>query len=420
MGENVKSFDRLFAGILLLFVVVLVIINFGFSMLLHNESGREYRVEVNRLQKEIEQKGMDRINLKSYNCIKKITIQNKNMGDAAFFEGDGSDYIIKNIDGVYYRFDYEIHLTNEFRMIRMAINISMIVMGTAALLVLVYVRAKLLQPFNKIKDVPYELSKGNLTVGVKENKSRFFGKFVWGLDLLREHLEEEKAKELSLQKEKKTLVLSISHDIKTPLSAIKLYSKALVKNLYDSDEKRKEVAEKIGVMADEIEGFVAEIIKASSQDFLMLEVHNTEFYLNDLLHNIHLFYSEKLSLLKTDFMIEKYSNCLIKGDLDRAEEVLQNMIENAIKYGDGKYISIQVTTEEDCRLITVSNSGCTLNENELPYIFDSFWRGSNVGNNGGNGLGLYICRQLMLKMDGDIYAECRNGEMRVTAVMRML
>lgn len=415
-----KSFDRLFAGILLLFAVLLIIINISFSMLFHNENGREYRVEINRLEKIIEQRGMEKINLNNYNCIQKITIHNKDTVNNTFFEGDGSDYVIKNINGVYYRFDYEVQLTNEFRMIRRAVNIGMIVMAAAVLIVLFYVRAKLLQPFIKIKDVPYELSKGNLTVGVKENKSRFFGKFIWGLDLLREHLEDEKVKELTLQKEKKTLVLSISHDIKTPLSAIKLYSKALVKNLYDSDEKRKEIAEKIGIMADEIEGFVSEIIKASSQDFLSLKVHNSEFYLRDLLNNINSFYSEKLSLLKTDFVIEKYSNCLIKGDLDRVEEVLQNMMENAIKYGDGKYISIHVTTEEDCRLVTVSNSGCTLNENELPYIFDSFWRGSNIGNNSGNGLGLYICRQLMLKMDGDIYAECRNGEMRVTAVMRML
>lgn len=112
--------------------------------------------------------------------------------------------------------------------------------------------------------------------------------------------------------------------------------------------------------------------------------------------------------------------CILKGDLDRAVEVLQNVIENAIMYGDGKYIKLQFSSEEDCRLITVANSGGMFSQNELPYIFDSFWRGSNVGNHSGSGLGLYICRQLMIKMDGEIYANSQENEMQVTIVLRMI
>lgn len=415
-----KGFSRTFAGIILLLFMIMVGINLYLTSISRNDNGREYRVEINRLQKDIEQNGMDGISLNQYSCISQITMMKKNTDQKAFFEGDGSDYVIRKIGGTYYRFDYQSSMSEEYRAIRLAVNFSMIIMAAAVLAVLIYIRAKLVKPFHRIKDVPYELSKGNLTAGLKENKSRFFGRFVWGLDLLREHLEEEKTKELTLQKEKKTLVLSISHDIKTPLSAIKLYSKALIRNLYDSEEKKIEIAEKIGKSADEIEGFVSQIIRASSEDFLKLEVHNGEFYLKELIQKINSFYTEKLLLMKIDFTVEEYSNCLMKGDLDRAVEVLQNITENAIKYGDGKYIKIQITSEEDCRLITVSNSGCALSDNELPFIFDSFWRGSNVGSRSGNGLGLYICRQLMIKMDGDIYAECRDGEMRVTAVMRMI
>lgn len=73
-----------------------------------------------------------------------------------------------------------------------------------------------------MRDIPYELARGNLTAPIKENKYRFFGKFTWGINLLRE---------------KKTLILSLSHDIKTPLSAIHLYAKALSKGLYKEHEK---------------------------------------------------------------------------------------------------------------------------------------------------------------------------------------
>ena len=80
---------------------------------------------------------------------------------------------------------------------------------------------------------------GNLSVPVKAEKSKFFGRFLWGMDMLREKLESDKIRELELEKEKKTLVLSLSHDIRTPLSAIDLYTKALATNLYDKEEERQ-------------------------------------------------------------------------------------------------------------------------------------------------------------------------------------
>ena len=77
---------------------------------------------------------------------------------------------------------------------------------------------------------------------------------------------------------------------------------------------------------------------------------------------------------------------------------------------------MSVSSEENCMLITVKNSGCTLPETELPHVFESFWRGANAGEQKGSGLGLYIARQLMLKMGGEIFAEIVDGEMCVTAV----
>lgn len=99
---------------------------------------------------------------------------------------------------------------------------------------------------------------------------------------------------------------------------------------------------------------------------------------------------------------------MLKGDADRLIEVLQNLLENAIKYGDGKCISIDFSEEEDCRLITVRNSGCSLKQEELINLFDSFYRGSNVGSTDGSGLGLYISRQLMQKWMGKYLRKLRK------------
>ena len=99
--------------------------------------------------------------------------------------------------------------------------------------------------------------------------------------------------------------------------------------------------------------------------------------------------------------------------------MLQNIIENAIKYGDGERIAVSFSEEENCRLVTVTNTGGSLDEEELLHIFDSFYRGSNSSKESGSGLGLYICRELMHKMDGEVFASM-GEEFSVTVVIRKL
>ena len=91
-------------------------------------------------------------------------------------------------------------------------------------------------------------------------------------------------------------------------------------------------------------------------------------------------------------------------------------MENSVKYGDGKNVSIDFSEEDGCILVTVRNSGCTLEDTDLPHVFESFWRGTNAEKITGSGLGLYISRKLMRKMNGEIFAEIRDGYMYVTAV----
>ena len=152
------------------------------------------------------------------------------------------------------------------------------------------------------------------------------------------------------------------------------------------------------------------------EDFLKIEVKNEEWYMSEVIDDLTSLYKEKTSQLHTEFVIGSYDDCLLKGDRDRALEVLQNLMENAIKYGDGRRITVSFADEEDCRLITVSNTGGEFDKKELPNLFDSFYRGSNAGKQKGSGLGLYIAKNLMIAMGGDIYAETAGDTFSVTAV----
>ena len=403
-----KAFNRISVivtvAIILLFAITNITLISG-----DKDSGRPYLVEVSRLSGEIEKSG----NIPDLSDLKYVTAVIKQGDD---FYASHSDYVIREIKGELYRFDYTADNSIKQRELIITVNIILGIMARLIIAVMVFIRVKILSPFEKLTDVPYELSKGNLTTPVKETKNRFFGRFIWGVDLLRENIEEQKERELKLQRDKKMLLLSLSHDIKTPLSAIKLYSKALSKGLYSDKEKQLEIAENINSKADEIEGYVSQIITASREDFLSLDVNNGEFYLSELVSKIKVYYTEKLSLIKTQFTVDGYSDCILKGDIDRSVEVIQNVIENAIKYGDGKNINLLFSEEEGCILVTVKNSGCTLPDTDLPHIFESFWRGENAEKEKGSGLGLYICRQLMLKMNGEAFAEIKGDDTCVTAV----
>lgn len=404
-----KAFNRIFAVVSAVIVLVFFAAN---AVLLTDstDSGRPYRVEISRLAREIENNSFEITDLANCEYVTDVVQYVED-----FYNAD-SDYVIREINGELYRFDYKVNGNADKTALIVTVNVILGVMAVVIIAVMLYTKVKILKPFEQLSDVPYELSKGNLTAPVKETKNRFFGRFIWGVDMLRENMEQQKERELGLQRDKKMLLLSLSHDIKTPLSAIKLYSKALSKGLYDSKEKQHEIAEGINAKADEIEGYVSQIITASREDFLNLEVSIGEFYLSELVTAVKQYYAEKLSLIKIDFTVAGYNDCLLSGDLDRSTEVIQNLMENAIKYGDGKSIAISFSEEDGCILVTVSNSGCTIADTDLPHIFDSFWRGANAENEKGSGLGLYICRQLMHKMNGETFAEIKDGFMCVTAV----
>ncbi len=403
-----KAFNRIFAAV----IVVLAILFAAANIILsadNSASGRPYRVEISRIARQIETEGFENTDISD---CKYVTAVQKYCKD---FFSSNSDYAVREINGELYRFDYKTDGDDRTRII-VTVNIILGVMAVLIISVMMYVKFAVLAPFERLTDVPYELSRGNLTAPIKETKNRFFGRFIWGVDMLRENIEQQKKRELDLQKDKKMLLLSMSHDIKTPLSAIKLYSKALSKGLYESREKQLEIAESINAKADEIECYVSQIVTASREDFLSFDVNMGEFYLSELVTKIKGYYTEKLSLIGTDFSVSYYSDCLLNGDFDRCVEVIQNVMENAVKYGDGNSISLSFSEEDGCILVTVRNSGCTLADTDLPHVFESFWRGTNAEKIAGSGLGLYISRKLMRKMNGEIFAEIRDGYMYVTAV----
>ncbi len=403
-----NRYKRFASLVILVEIMVLLLCNGLYLYQIKSNSGRMYRVEAARAAKELEENSPEEMDLTKYDTI--IAVSEFHPGTVC-----NNDYVVEEIAGKLYRIEY--HTIQDYHML-IYMNAAIAGMIVLTVIILIYVEKKVLKPFQDMSHLSYELAKGNLSISIKEEKSKLFGRFLWGMDMLREKLEDSKEKELAFQKEKKTLILSLSHDIKTPLSAIELYSKALSSNLYETQDKKEEALEGIARNVKEIKRYVDEIVTASREDFLNLEVVQGEFYLSEIIHATESYYRDKLSVIHTELEVKKFADCLLKGDKLRLIEALQNIMENAIKYGDGKKIKIYGEDEEDCKLIHLENTGCSLKEEELQNIFDPFYRGSNSQTVKGSGLGLYICKNLMKKMDGDVFAQVLDRNFRVTVVVR--
>ncbi|MCM1062198.1 MAG: sensor histidine kinase, partial [Eubacterium sp.] len=228
-----KVFDRFIVAVMFIIFLAVVAINlivFGMGA----NDNKLYKVEINRIEQELS--NGNEVSSENYDTILGIYKYNKTDD----FYTSQNEYVIREINGGLYRIEYDDRFSSDSFKFPIAVNIALGIILLITLIVLLYIRYNIVKPFTEISDLPYQLSKGKLSVPLKETKKRYFGKFIWGLDMLRDELEKSKMRELERAKKEKTFLMSLSHDIKTPLSAIKLYSKAISKGLYSERQKQTE------------------------------------------------------------------------------------------------------------------------------------------------------------------------------------
>lgn len=428
-----KAFNRLIIWSVLTALSVIIAFNGYVSVIDADKggAGKAYRVEINRIMDRVQRGTLPEdiaLAEDGYTYIRDLSwigLGAEPQEVERFFAGTGIGdrneftvkpvYMEQQLKG-YLRFSYIVSGQNNS--VQLVLNLFLLAALGAVIALLLYIRKQILQPFHTLQELPFELSRGQVNTGMKEQRSRFFGRFIWGLDLLRQTLDEQKQTNLRLEKDRQTLVASLSHELKTPVAAIRLYASALDGSLYDSEEKRRSAARLIEQKAEQLEQLIGKIITASVSSLQNIEIVPGEFYLSELVKSVVHNHKDRLALLKMKLETGAYQDKLLQGDQDKLLEVLNNLIENAVKYGDGGGIRMTFREEDYRQLIIFENSGEPLLLSELPYIFSSFWRGSNAEGKPGNGLGLFICRQLLLKMGGDIYAEPLERGMRFVLVLR--
>ena len=128
-------------------------------------------------------------------------------------------------------------------------EIVVVICFIVSALFFIYIDRKVIMPFNRLSEYPERIAKNENADALPESRNRYFGRYIWGMNMLRDRLSGDNRKLRQLEKEQLTLVSTIAHGIKTPVANIKLYSEAIKSGLYRDDgipdKKDAEVAEKI-------------------------------------------------------------------------------------------------------------------------------------------------------------------------------
>jgi len=211
-------------------------------------------------------------------------------------------------------------------------------------------------------------------------------------------------KELELSKQKKNFVLSVTHELKTPLSAIKLYLQTLNKHSLQED-KKKEIVQRALEENVRLEHMIENILTASRIESKAYSFHIEEISVKHVLDKL---INPINSLESHNIQVHCPDNLTYNTDKFAFETIISNLIENALKYaGSSAEIIINCALENNRLKIEFSDNGPGVPDNKLQSIFERFVRLENedTRNSKGTGLGLYIVDQFVKGQHGSITAE---------------
>lgn len=292
---------------------------------------------------------------------------------------------------------------------RRIVSAALITCFFCVMAMLWYGYIRILKPLHEWKEYPEKLSKGITNEKLPETKHRFFGKFIWGMNMLNDTLSYNKKRVHKLEYERQTLLTSIAHGIKTPVANIKLYANAIETGLYhDANHGNLEdvaIAKKIEKNATDIETLVTKMLETASTSLCDYEPQIDLFYLKELAEQIEQEFANRMKIKRIAYKIECVGNPMINSDKEGLFHILSQFIENAMKYGDGTGLTITMEKQDEDYFFSVKNKGELLPEQEIPFIFKSFWRGSNAKQAEGSGIGLFVAKEMAKKLGGDIYVK---------------
>lgn len=287
-------------------------------------------------------------------------------------------------------------------------NLNIILIGSIAIvliiIVFIYIYFKILRPFEKMKGYAQDLARGNFDTKLDYERGNYFGEFTWAFDSMRKEIITSRASEKAAIENNKTVIATLSHDIKTPIASIKAYSEALEANMDNTIEKRKKYIDVIINKCDEVSNLTNDLFIHSLSDLDKLKINKEEIEITELINNTitELSINSNINYNKPNF--KAYVNI----DKNRFVQIIENLVNNSNKYAKTK-IDINANLCDDSLELSIKDYGPGINDEDMPFIFDKFYRGKNSNNEQGSGLGLYIVKYIIDSFNGSILLHNNNG-----------
>ncbi len=266
------------------------------------------------------------------------------------------------------------------------------------LVVFGYVYVAILRPFDKMKTFAQKISQGNFDVPLDYERSNYFGDFTWAFDSMRREITKARSCEREAIENNKTVIATLSHDIKTPIASIRAYAEGLEANLDATPEKREKYVSVIMKKCDEVSRLTNDLFLHSLSDLEKLKISLEETELCDFVENV----ITELSAEQNDVIFVRPDfSAQVMADRNRLTQILENLVNNARKYAKSR-IEVNLTKEDGNVSVHVRDYGPGIPDEDMPFIFDKFYRGRNCGSEQGSGLGLYIVKYIVEQMQGRV------------------
>ena len=265
-------------------------------------------------------------------------------------------------------------------------------------MVFLYVYINILRPFDKMKDYASEIAKGNFDLPLNYERSNYFGAFTWAFDSMRKEITRSRMAEREAIENNKTVIATLSHDIKTPITSIRAYVEGLEENLDTSEERRSRYLEVIMRKCDEVTALTNDLFLHSLSDLNMLRMQPEEFELVPFLKQS----VSEIAAEHEDVLFRKPDiSPVINADKKRINQIVENLINNSRKYAKTN-ITVSLTQVDDTVSIHFRDKGSGIPDEDMPFITEKFYRGKNVGDENGSGLGLYIVKYIAEQSGGSL------------------
>ena len=290
-----------------------------------------------------------------------------------------------------------------------------IILVFTALSVGLWIYRSIAVPLVKLKKATKNIKEGNLDFVLEVEGNDEFSQLCQDFEEMRKRLKESTEEKILMDKENKELISNISHDLKTPITAVKGYVEGIMDGVADTPEKMDRYVRTIYNKTNEMDHLINELTFYSKIDTNRIPYTfsklNVEDYFSDC--------AEELGLeMETRGIELVYANYVEKGvqviaDGEQIRRVIHNIVSNAIKYMEKPRGIIQLRVKDvgDFIKVEIEDNGKGIADKDLTYIFDRFYR-TDVSRNsskGGSGIGLSIVKKIMEDHGGKVWATSRLG-----------